>query len=950
MAIFGARRPFLASVTVNKDIELAKAIYIEQLESRRVLTSVLFQSHPILPEVGDTEAYVLQDLNLDGHLDVAAFSRTTGEFRFYDTQGQYPLLQVDSGTNAFLGGLFVDVDGNGVLDVIAKASLAGTNDPNSEFEDLVWVKDFDLFDDEPRINFLVEDVAEGWDDLQIEALDIDGDSDVDILTQAGDDSWQWFENLGLGDFADARSNALPSSFDRFWDFDGDGDLDAVGIDVTTGQLEVAENTAGVFSASTAIVDDDNATIAAADYGDFHFADVDGNGSGDFLATGVAGNGATHLVYQFIQQSDGRFARSMIYEAWVSPSVSATTRIAAQDSDGDNDLDVLVVQEEIFSGVSETAEILWLQNEGTEFVQQETVYEKFDRQVVDIRFADTDLDGQDEAIVATTSVKINAYGNADELLAIQLNPDSFPTMRQLIQPQLSLVDSVPMDVDGDGDMDIVGAAHHENNVAGRLSSGPLGSVYWAENLDGQGTFSALKVIWRFGETLVNGANISSLRAGDLDNDGAQDILIVREFTDEVLWLRNLGAAGEFGEPQLVTDSQFGPTAAVIGDLDDDGDNDIVAIAKQDGSLTWYRNKDADDGFSSPRVIWDRDDWTDFFYDVRVGDVDGDSSLDIVAAGTDGLFVFLNTNGRGQFGEPIVISDKEVELALVRSSFTLGDVDSDGDFDIIISGQTNGLFQVNVLESLGAGAFAAPRPVADSATAIWGGDLEITDVDLDGRPDIVVGFTVLVGMGPGGIGWFRQLPETGGPTFESMEVIGQHARGVVPPSVVAADFDGDMGPDFLMTDVRGSVNGVVDNRGYGLRWYSSALETNQWHNFSMPFDVNGDGQVTPTDAIAVINELNDREFTLPSGTLNDAPRPDSAGFLDVDNNAFVTPADAIQVINALNSDDGSIRRNAGGSAGRKGIPVVISTRSFINEGDEEARDAWFAGLWSDLSRER
>ncbi|TVP98952.1 MAG: hypothetical protein EA381_11105 [Planctomycetaceae bacterium] len=69
---------------------------------------------------------------------------------------------------------------------------------------------------------------------------------------------------------------------------------------------------------------------------------------------------------------------------------------------------------------------------------------------------------------------------------------------------------------------------------------------------------------------------------------------------------------------------------------------------------------------------------------------------------------------------------------------------------------------------------------------------------------------------------------------------------------------------------------------------------WHNLVLPPDVNGDGEVTPIDALQVINALartdgTSIELTTPAGP--------SDPFLDVDNNGFVTPIDALKVLNAI-----------------------------------------------------
>ncbi len=73
---------------------------------------------------------------------------------------------------------------------------------------------------------------------------------------------------------------------------------------------------------------------------------------------------------------------------------------------------------------------------------------------------------------------------------------------------------------------------------------------------------------------------------------------------------------------------------------------------------------------------------------------------------------------------------------------------------------------------------------------------------------------------------------------------------------------------------------------------------WQNSDLNLDVNGDGAVSPMDALLIINHLN----FVGSGNL---PIPPTAGFfpppyLDVSGDNAVTPIDAIMVINYLNRD--------------------------------------------------
>ncbi len=66
---------------------------------------------------------------------------------------------------------------------------------------------------------------------------------------------------------------------------------------------------------------------------------------------------------------------------------------------------------------------------------------------------------------------------------------------------------------------------------------------------------------------------------------------------------------------------------------------------------------------------------------------------------------------------------------------------------------------------------------------------------------------------------------------------------------------------------------------------------WHNRPMPLDVNNDGVVSPSDALAVINLLNSGNGFPDNSELN--------RFVDTNDDEFLTPIDALMVINHLNA---------------------------------------------------
>lgn len=87
---------------------------------------------------------------------------------------------------------------------------------------------------------------------------------------------------------------------------------------------------------------------------------------------------------------------------------------------------------------------------------------------------------------------------------------------------------------------------------------------------------------------------------------------------------------------------------------------------------------------------------------------------------------------------------------------------------------------------------------------------------------------------------------------------------------------------------------------------------WHNAVRPTDVNGDGQVTPVDALALINYLNEHGAQNPLSAAGESVVP----YYDVNGDGNCTPLDVLLVINVLNQlaagAEGELAANAEAAA--------------------------------------
>ena len=100
---------------------------------------------------------------------------------------------------------------------------------------------------------------------------------------------------------------------------------------------------------------------------------------------------------------------------------------------------------------------------------------------------------------------------------------------------------------------------------------------------------------------------------------------------------------------------------------------------------------------------------------------------------------------------------------------------------------------------------------------------------------------------------------------------------------------------------------------------------WHNSVNPYDVNGDGLVTPQDVLQIINTLNQQGSRLLT---TDRPLPLVAPFYDVNRDGFVTPSDVLVIINHLNDEAQAEQEANQGEGEGASVPADQTLTSIIN----------------------
>jgi hypothetical protein len=314
----------------------------------------------------------------------------------------------------------------------------------------------------------------------------------------------------------------------------------------------------------------------------------------------------------------------------------------------------------------------------------------------------------------------------------------------------------------------------------------------------------------------------------------------EVEDYLVTIETASGTGEFTDSgqQLGEGDTLG---VELADIDGDGDLDVVTTSLNDKPITIWAN-DGAGSFSVHQVVDVRS-----ARGVSVADVDGDGDLDIVAAvtATDGSSrVIINQGGlqAGQTGA-FLVSD---QLLPIANDVATGDIDADGDLDIVLArngGDDRVLLNQGGAQAGTAGVFVDSGQSLGSFNAI--GNL-LADLDGDGDLDYYQSNTsrnnnrifINAGGAQGGTAGVFTPGQTLGTNNTSQSV------------AVDIDLDGDL--DLIDANDRNQLNQIFVNQG-GLQGgdegvFASGQAFGPTHTFGIAaadFDGDGDFDIVTSD---------------------------------------------------------------------------------------------------------
>ena len=508
---------------------------------------------------------------------------------------------------------------------------------------------------------------------------------------------------------------------------------------------------------------------------------------------------------------------------------AMARPVLADLDGDGDLDLTIGQDEGF--------LVYYENDGSpsspRWVEDQGMFGGTEWGISrsSPAFADLDADGDQDLAVGDFRGKVEGYRNEGTPCAPSWEPDT--TLFQGIEAQSFVSAPSFCDLDGDDDFDMILGERDE-----------ILSYY-------ENTGTPLAPSWTFRPGMFDTLYFGYFTAptfADIDSDSDFDLLVGHRSGDLKYFYRNIGTSNHAKwryEVDLFDDIRVEwLSSPALNDLDGDDDRDLV-LGDEDGRLHYFVN----DGTpysprftAAPSLFAGID--AGSYSASALGDLDGDGDGDLVIGHWGENLLYYT---REEFDPPKWSPDSLILAGVTAGGWNvpcLSDTDSDGDLDLLLGDMEGGL---RLYENTGDVYLPCwelrEDPVLGIDVGIYSAPAS-GDLDADGDVDLVIGEWD---------GNINLAMNVGTPYLPRWTVTDTLYHGIVVEAYRSvpflADFDRDGDPDLVIGKRGGGENDLEAYENIGSP--EEALFVPKPHLFSgltiglyttpVLFDSDGDGDL-------------------------------------------------------------------------------------------------------------